>query len=237
MPGKAFFLLLAPATPPAIVCFGIDGLFVDVEVDDFGFGADTASSESSSSSPFLLCAPAMKERPTTPRPTPMNRPMDSIMPGSSPVPARMRGIERARTRAGDAPGRTGNTAPAEDLLRTDGEASIRVSPPNRARAFTTRAPITPPTVVAVIATTILKTAMCVDDNDRGASANEEPRRETTRGREDGGEAKGNRGEKFLVKTRIQSSRPQSSRANGSRVSPVTKTLCNAEGVCSVHAGI
>ena len=45
MPGKAFFLLLAPATPPAIVCFGIDGLFADVEVVVFGFGAETASSE------------------------------------------------------------------------------------------------------------------------------------------------------------------------------------------------
>ena len=45
MPGKAFFLLLAPATPPAMVCFGIDGLFVDVEVVDLGLGADTASSE------------------------------------------------------------------------------------------------------------------------------------------------------------------------------------------------
>jgi hypothetical protein len=45
MPGKAFFLLLAPATPPAIVCFGIDGLFADAEVDDLGLGAETASSE------------------------------------------------------------------------------------------------------------------------------------------------------------------------------------------------
>ena len=153
----------------------------------------------------------------------MNWPMDSIMPGSSPVPARTRGIERARTRAGGAPGRTKQVAPDGDLLlRTDGEASIRVSPPNRARAFTTRAPITPPTVVAVIATTILKTAMCVDDNDRGASANEEPRRDATRVVRIGREAKGNRGEKLLVKTRIQSSRPQSSRANGSRVSPVAK---------------
>ena len=64
--------------------------------------------------------------------------------------------------------------------------------------------------------------MCVDDNDRGASANEDPRRDATRVVRMGREAKGNRGEKFLVKTRIQSSRPQSSRANGSRVSPVAK---------------
>ena len=142
-------------------------------------------------------------------------------------------------RAGDAPGRTGNTAPDGDLLlRTDGEASIRVSPPNRARAFTTRAPITPPTVVAVIATTILKTAMCVDDNDRGASANEDPRRETTRGREDGARGEGQPRRKIarqnpdtVITTPILQSQWEPRISRG-------KILCaNAKGVCSGHAGI
>ena len=87
MPGNCFFLLLAPATPPAMVCLGIAGLLLP--------GAACLAVEAAfvlgdgSSFPPLLCAPAMKESPTTPRPTPMNWPIDSIMPASSPLAARV----------------------------------------------------------------------------------------------------------------------------------------------------
>ena len=69
-----------------MVCLGIAGL---------ADGAGDASARwgfvfpVGSSFPRLLCAPAMKESPTTPRPTPMNWPIDSIMPASSPLAARV----------------------------------------------------------------------------------------------------------------------------------------------------
>ena len=85
MPGNCFFLLLAPATPPAMVCLGIAGLLLP----GAAFAAAVGFAGDGSSFPPLLCAPAMKESPTTPRPTPMNWPIDSIMPASSPLAARV----------------------------------------------------------------------------------------------------------------------------------------------------
>mmetsp|Transcript_13910 Transcript_13910/g.55142 ORF Transcript_13910/g.55142 Transcript_13910/m.55142 type:complete len:262 (+) Transcript_13910:777-1562(+) len=91
MPGNCFFLLLAPATPPAMVCLGIAGLLLPgaEAAAAAAFAGAGGRSADGSSFPPLLCAPAMKDSPTTPRPTPMNWPIDSIMPASSPLAARV----------------------------------------------------------------------------------------------------------------------------------------------------